>query len=125
MGLLKHPKSNSYHNASLDHPAKINIEHKITPDNLNISHKKNDNRKPSLKHQVSFPINIRVDNHVRNDVTALIQLGFAKTNKELVANLVQNKISTLTNEQNRRFKALKRILEQKDVLNYEVKHGPK
>lgn len=115
MGMLNHSKNNnkSYHNKNLDHPAHINVEHELNLDDLDTNHHKS---------SVTTAVNIRVDNHIRNDISTLIQLGFAKSNKELVSKLVQNKVNLLSPEKKRRFVQLKQILEEKDVLNYKAKH---
>lgn len=125
MGLLKHPKNNRYNNRNLDNPARINIKNKLTPDDIHVNKDQESNK--SSRHinkprRVTTAVNIRVDNHIRNEISALIQIGFAKNNKALVSQLVQDKVSTLDPEQSKRFDYLRDILEKKDTLNYIVKY---
>ena len=37
---------------------------------------------------ITFPVNIRVDNHIRNQVTALINLGVESNMKRMVADML-------------------------------------
>lgn len=122
MGLLKHPKSSAYNNKNLNDPAKINIKNQLTPDDLRSGSRSHRNNVTPIPKRVTTPVNIRVDNHIRNEMSALIQLGFGQTNKDLVSDLVQRAVTRLDPERKQRFNYLTKILEEKDSLNYMAKH---
>lgn len=50
--------------------------------------------------EVSFPVNIRVDNHIRNKVSALINLGVAKNAKAVVEHMIESEIAELNEWKN-------------------------
>ncbi|WP_412990511.1 DUF5388 domain-containing protein (plasmid) [Pediococcus siamensis] len=64
----------------------------------------------------SFPVNIRVDNHIRNQISSLINIGMANSQKDLVQKLVNESIDGLENNEKLRFDRMFNILEQKDSL---------
>lgn len=63
---------------------------------------------------VTFPRNLRVDNHIANQVSALISLGISKDTKSLITELVQNKINELSKEDQHRLQLVLNSLEKKD-----------
>lgn len=63
---------------------------------------------------VTFPRNLRVDNHVANQVSALISLGASKDTKSLITELVQNKINELSKDDQKRLHLVLNSLEKKD-----------
>ena len=65
---------------------------------------------------VTFPVNVRVDNHIRNKISALLNLGMAKSQKELVKQLVENEIDRLPESDKSRFDRMFEILEEKDNM---------
>lgn len=64
--------------------------------------------------RVTFPRNLRVDNHISNEVAALITLGISTDTKALINNLVQNKIAELSDSDQKRLQQIISSLEMKD-----------
>ena len=71
--------------------------------------------------EVSFPVNIRVDNHIRNKVSALINLGVAKNAKAVVEHMIESEIAELSESEKTRFDRMYNILEQKDYMAKSLK----
>lgn len=67
---------------------------------------------------VTIPINIRVDNHIRNQISALLNLGLGKSQKDFVKNAVNQSIEELSESDRVRFNKMFEILEEKDQLKY-------
>lgn len=67
---------------------------------------------------VTIPINIRVDNHIRNQISALLNLGLGKSQKDFVKNAVNKSIEELSESDRVRFNKMFEILEEKDQLKY-------
>jgi len=66
--------------------------------------------------KITFPVNVRVDNHIRNQISSLLNLGIAKSQKNLVKQLVENEIDSLSDSDRNRFEKMFNILEEKDNL---------
>lgn len=67
---------------------------------------------------VTIPINIRVDNHIRNQISALLNLGLGKSQKDFVKNAVNQTIEELSESDRARFNKMFDILEEKDQMKY-------
>ena len=67
---------------------------------------------------VTVPINIRVDNHIRNQISALLNLGLGKSRKDFVKNVVNHTIEELSESDRARFNKMFDILEEKDQMKY-------
>ena len=67
---------------------------------------------------VTIPINIRVDNHIRNQISALLNLGLGKSQKDFVKNVVNHTIEELSESDRARFNKMFDILEEKDQMKY-------
>lgn len=67
---------------------------------------------------VNVPINIRVDNHIRNQISALLNLGLGKSQKDFVKNVVNHTIEELSESDRARFNKMFDILEEKDQMKY-------
>lgn len=67
---------------------------------------------------VTIPINIRVDNHIRNKISALLNLGLGKSQKDFVKNVVNHTIEELSESDRARFNKMFDILEEKDQMKY-------
>ena len=67
---------------------------------------------------VTIPINIRVDNHIRNQISALLKLGLGKSQKDFVKNVVNHTIEELSESDRARFNKMFDILEEKDQMKY-------
>lgn len=66
--------------------------------------------------EITFPVNVRVDNHIRNEISALINLGLADSAKDMVRKLVEEKVDSLGDDQKKRYEKMYSILEEKDYL---------
>lgn len=62
----------------------------------------------------TFPVNICVDNHIRNQISALTNLGKAKSQKELVQILIDDSVDKLTDSEHLKYDNILSILEQKE-----------
>lgn len=65
---------------------------------------------------VTLSVTIRVDNHLRNKITALLNVGMGESQKDVVDLLVDEKVSSLDDTTKKRFKDMYSILEKKDYL---------
>lgn len=72
---------------------------------------------------VTEPVNIRVDNHIRNRIAALITMGYSDTQKEMVETLVSLFIEGLEKSELKRFEDLVDIYEQKDYMKHQKKNN--
>ena len=70
---------------------------------------------------VTFTRNLRVDNHITNQVAALLDLGIADNTKALISDLVQTRISHLTPEDQNRLQKIINSLEMKDFYTVQSK----
>lgn len=66
--------------------------------------------------QVTYSTNVRVDNHVRNQLTALVNVGAANNVRELEKKMISAAVDQLLNSDQSRFYQILRILEEKDML---------
>ena len=66
----------------------------------------------TLSTTVTEPVNIRVDNHIRNRIAALITMGHSDTQKEMVETLVNLFIEGLEKSDLKRFEDLVDIYEK-------------
>lgn len=73
--------------------------------------------KVDIPETVTIPTNVRVDNHVRNQVQALINLGYGETTKDVIQSLLSERVEQLEDSEYKRFSDMVNILEQKDVLH--------
>lgn len=102
MGLLNHDEPTK---PKLTRGAKVVVNNQVS---------RNDVVKETAN--TSFPVNIRVDNHIRNQISSLINIGMANSQKDLVQKLVNESIDGLENNEKLRFERMFNILEQKDSL---------
>lgn len=63
---------------------------------------------------VTFTRNLRVDNHITNQVAALLDLGVAENTKQLISDMVQSRINQLNKEDQNRLQKIVQSLEMKD-----------
>lgn len=70
---------------------------------------------------VTEPVNIRVDNHIRNYIAALITMGHSDTQKDMVELVLNLYIENLSNGELKRFEDLVQIYEDKDVKKHQKK----
>ena len=77
----------------------------------------------TLSTTVTEPVNIRVDNHIRHRIAALITMGHSDTQKEMVETLVNLFIEGLEKSDLKRFEDLVDIYEQKDYMKHQKKNN--
>lgn len=70
---------------------------------------------------VTFTRNLRVDNHITNQVAALLDLGVAENTKQLINDLVQARINQLSKEDQNRLQKIVQSLEMKDFYAIQSK----
>lgn len=70
---------------------------------------------------VTFIRNLRVDNHISNQVAALLDLGVAESTKQLVSDMVQARINQLSKEDQNRLQKIVQSLEMKDFYTIQSK----
>ncbi|MFT8459982.1 MAG: DUF5388 domain-containing protein [Liquorilactobacillus ghanensis] len=104
MGLLNH-NQNSNNKKKLERGAKIIVNNQVNREKV-----------VSDDETVTFPVNIRVDNHIRNQISALNNLGIGDSQKNLVQSLVEKAIDELPESDRIRYNKMFNILEQKDYL---------
>lgn len=81
------------------------------------------NNYATLSTTVTEPVNIRVDNHIRNRIAALITMGYSDTQKEMVETLVNLFTESLEKNELKRFEDLVDIYEQKDYMKHQKKNN--
>lgn len=77
----------------------------------------------TLSTTITEPVNIRVDNHIRNRIAALITMGHSDTQKEMVETLVNLFIEGLEKSEINRFEDLVDIYEQKDYMKHQKRNN--
>lgn len=102
MGTLLNHNHNS-NGKTLSRGAQVEVTHQVQRNDI----------VPNAEN-VTFPRNLRVDNHIANQVSALIGLGISKDTKSLIAELVQSKINELSKEDQNRLHLVLNSLEKKD-----------
>ena len=81
------------------------------------------NNLATLSTTITEPVNIRVDNHIRNRIAALITMGHSDTQKEMVETLVNLFIEGFEKSELKRFEDLVDIYEQKDYMKHQKKNN--
>lgn len=102
-GLLNHSKKSGQN--KLVHSGPVKVENQVERGDV-----------VTDENTVTFPTNVRVDNHIRNQITALNNIGIGSTQKEVVGNLLSERIEKLSDSDRQRFNRILNILEQKDYL---------
>lgn len=64
---------------------------------------------------VTYPANVRVDNHLRNQISALQNLGLGTSAKDIVKSLVAERVEQLDSATAKRYQEMVDILEQMDA----------
>lgn len=107
--------------------AKVQVENKVNRSDLDST----EETKPKKKKEaeittvVTEPVNIRVDNHIRNSISSLITMGFAESQKEMVEIMVDMYVETLEESEYKRYADLVQIYEDKDVRRINKKNRKK
>ena len=126
MALLHHSEVKNTGKKLLTRGPKIETANKVNRSDIE---KKPTVNEPSSKEKnvlssyVTEPVNIRVDNHIRNYIAALITMGHSDTQKDMVELVLNLYIENLSNGELKRFEDLVQIYEDKDVKKHQKKAG--
>mgnify|MGYP003460205042 FL=1 len=126
MSLLNHSEVKNTGKKLLTRGPKIETANKVNRSDIE---KKPTVNEPSSKEKnvlssyVTEPVNIRVDNHIRNYIAALITMGHSDTQKDMVELVLNLYIENLSNGELKRFQDLVQIYEDKDVKKHQKKSG--
>ena len=126
MALLHHSEVKNTGKKLLTRGPKIETANKVNRSDIE---KKPTVNEPSSKEKnvltsyVTEPVNIRVDNHIRNYIAALITMGHSDTQKDMVELVLNLYIENLSNGELKRFQDLVQIYEDKDVKKHQKKSG--
>ena len=126
MALLHHSEVKNTGKKLLTRGPKIETANKVNRSDIE---KKPTVNEPSSKEKnvltsyVTEPVNIRVDNHIRNYIAALITMGHSDTQKDMVELVLNLYIENLSNGELKRFQDLVQIYEDKDVKRHQKKAG--
>ena len=126
MSLLHHSEVKNTGKKLLTRGPKIETANKVNRSDIE---KKPTVNEPSSKEKnvlssyVTEPVNIRVDNHIRNYIAALITMGHSDTQKDMVELVLNLYIENLSNGELKRFEDLVQIYEDKDVKKHQKKVG--
>jgi len=127
MALLNHSEVKNTGKKILTRGPKIETTNKVNRGDIEL--KPTVNEQPSSKGKnvltsyVTEPVNIRVDNHIRNYIAALITMGHSDTQKDMVELVLNLYIENLSNDELKRFEDLVQIYEDKDVKKHQKKVG--
>ena len=127
MALLNHSEVKNTGKKILTRGPKIETTNKVNRGDIEL--KPTVNEQPSSKGKnvltsyVTEPVNIRVDNHIRNYIAALITMGHSDTQKDMVELVLNLYIENLSNGELKRFQDLVQIYEDKDVKKHQKKVG--
>ena len=127
MALLNHSEVKNTGKKILTRGPKIETTNKVNRGDIEL--KPTVNEQPSSKGKnvltsyVTEPVNIRVDNHIRNYIAALITMGHSDTQKDMVELVLNLYIENLSNGELKRFEDLVQIYEDKDVKKHQKKSG--
>lgn len=64
----------------------------------------------------TYVTNIRVDNHIRNQISALLNLGLGSSAKEIIESMISLQLDQLDSGSLKRFNDMVEILEQMDRM---------
>ena len=127
MALLNHSEVKNTGKKILTRGPKIETTNKVNRGDIEL--KPTVNEQPSSKGKnvltsyVTEPVNIRVHNHIRNYIAALITMGHSDTQKDMVELVLNLYIENLSNGELKRFEDLVQIYEDKDVKKHQKKVG--
>lgn len=94
-----------------------------TTNGLNLNSLKTDNNIQNPEpNRITEAVNIRVDNHIRNKITALSIIGYGETQKEVTDIIINDFINKLNREELKRYEDLINIYEDKDVAKWRKKN---
>ena len=126
MALLNHSEVKNTGKKILTRGPKIETANKVNRGDIEMKTTVNEpssKGKNVLTTYVTEPVNIRVDNHIRNYIAALITMGHSDTRKDMVELVLNLYIENLSNGELKRFEDLVQIYEDKDVKKHQKKAG--
>ncbi len=126
MALLNHSEVKNTGKKILTRGPKIETSNKVNRGDIEMKPTVNEpssKEKNVLTSYVTEPVNIRVDNHIRNYIAALITMGHSDTQKDMVELVLNLYIENLSNGELKRFQDLVQIYEDKDVKKHQKKVG--
>lgn len=126
MALLNHSEVKNTGKKILTRGPKIETTNKVNRGDIEMKTTVNEpssKGKNVLTTYVTEPVNIRVDNHIRNYIAALITMGHSDTQKDMVELVLNLYIENLSNSELKRFEDLVQIYEDKDVKKHQKKVG--
>ena len=126
MALLNHSEVKNTGKKILTRGPKIQTSNKVNRGDIEMKPTVNEpssKEKNVLTSYVTEPVNIRVDNHIRNYIAALITMGHSDTQKDMVELVLNLYIENLSNGELKRFQDLVQIYEDKDVKKHQKKSG--
>ena len=126
MALLNHSEVKNTGKKILTRGPKIETSNKVNRSDIEMKPTVNEpssKEKNVLTSYVTEPVNIRVDNHIRNYIAALITMGHSDTQKDMVELVLNLYIENLSNGELKRFQDLVQIYEDKDVKKHQKKVG--
>ena len=126
MALLNHSEVKNTGKKILTRGPKIETSNKVNRGDIEMKPTVNEpssKEKNVLTSYVTEPVNIRVDNHIRNYIAALITMGHSDTQKDMVELVLNLYIENLSNGELKRFQDLVQIYEDKDVMKHQKKSG--
>lgn len=107
--LLDHNKSKKN---TLTRGSKVEVSKKVSIDEISKSRK--NYQTPDTIKSITEPVNIRVDNHIRNEISAFVTLGKFDSYKEFCEHAVEVYKESLTQDELKRHSYLKETYELKD-----------
>ena len=126
MALLNHSEVKNTGKKILTRGPKIETANKVNRGDIEMKTTVNEpssKGKNVLTTYVTEPVNIRVDNHIRNYIAALITMGHSDTQKDMVELVLNLYIENLSNGELKRFQDLVQIYEDKDVKKHQKRAG--
>ena len=124
MALLNHDEIKNNQKKVLTRGPKIEINNKVNRADIEKSSQLKEKalkEKTIVSGSITEPVNIRVDNHIRNQIAALITMGHSDNQKEMVETFVNLYVENLTNSELKRFEDLVQIYEHKDFKKHQKK----
>lgn len=112
MGMLNH-KSNS-----LTNDKRVQVEQQQTRSNII---KESTDKEANSFNSVTFPRNLRADNHIANKVQAMVNIGYAADAKSVLDSLINDKVSSMPKREQERINQVVKMLEIKDYFSQQSK----
>lgn len=118
MALTRPPQKKQQKKPSLEAAGRVKVENTVKREDVVPETEK----EPT---SITFPANIRADNHIRNELSAFLNLGIEKNMKSLLSHLIEREIESLVESELSRFNKMVSILEEKDYMSKSLKNSSK